>query len=186
MNAAGAEAGEKKVSINDFLVSACALALKKVPEANASWDGDQIVQYQHAHISVAVAIDGGLVTPVVREADTKGLRTVSGEIADFADQAKAGKLSPDESKGGSFTISNLGMFGIKSFNAIINPPQSMILAVGQGIKQLVPDEIGNPTLATVMSVTLSCDHRVVDGALGAAWLREFKSIVESPQEIILM
>ena len=186
VNAAGAKTGEKKVSINDILVRACALALKKVPEANASWDGDQIVRYQHAHISVAVAIDGGLVTPVVLEADSKGLRIVSGEIAELAGRAKAGKLSPDELKGGSFTISNLGMFGIKSFNAIINPPQSMILAVGQGIKQFVPDEIGNPKLATVMSVTLSCDHRVVDGTLGAAWLREFKSIVESPQEIKLI
>ncbi len=186
VNAAGAKTGETKVSINDILVRACALALMKVPEANASWDGDQIVRYRHAHISVAVAIDGGLVTPVVREADTKGLRIVSGEIADLAGRAKAGKVGPDELKGGSFTISNLGMYGVKSFNAIINPPESMILAVGQGIKQFVPDEIGNPRLATVMSVTLSCDHRVVDGTIGATWLQVFKSIVEKPLEIVLM
>ncbi len=186
VNAAGAEAGKRKISINDFLVKACALALMKVPEANASWDGDQIVRYQNAHISVAVAVDGGLVTPVVREAETKDLRGVSGEIADLADRARAGTISSAELKGGSFSISNLGMLGVKSFNAIINPPESMILAVGQGVEQFVPDDNGNPKLATVMSVTLSCDHRVVDGALGAVWLQEFKSLVEFPLGIVLV
>ncbi len=186
VNAAGAEAGKRKISINDFLVKACALALMKVPEANASWDGDQIVRYRNAHISVAVAVDGGLVTPVVREAETKDLRVVSGEIANLADRARAGTISSAELKGGSFSISNLGMLGVKSFNAIINPPESMILAVGQGVEQFVPDDNGNPKLATVMSVTLSCDHRVVDGALGAVWLQEFKSLVEFPLGIVLV
>ena len=186
VNAAGAEEGKRKISINDFLVKACALALKKVPDANASWDGDQIIRYQNAHISVAVAVDGGLVTPVVREAETKDLRCVSGEIADLADRARAGTISSAELKGGSFSISNLGMLGVKSFNAIINPPESMILAVGQGVEQFVPDDNGNPKLATVMNVTLSCDHRVVDGALGAVWLQEFKSLVEFPLGIVLV
>ena len=185
-NAPVAEIEVRKISINDFLVRACALALKKVPKANAAWDGDHIVQYRNAHISVAVAVDGGLLTPVVREAETKGLREVSDEIADLAERARAGKLGSDELKGGSFSISNLGMFGVKSFNAIINPPEAMILAVGQGVKQFVPDDNGNPKLATVVSVTLSCDHRVVDGALGAVWLQEFKSLVENPLEIVLM
>ena len=185
VNAFGEATGEKKISINDFLVMACALALMKIPEANASWDGDQIVQYKNANISVVIAIDGGLVTPVVRKVDAKGLRAVSSEIADLTDRAKTGKLSSTDLKGGSFSISNLGMFGVKSFSAVINPPESMILAVGQGVKQFVPDDDGNPKLATVMSVTLSCDHRVVDGALGTAWLQEFKSLVERPLEIVL-
>ena len=185
VNASGAETGQRKVSINDFLVKAAALALQAVPEANASWDGDQIVQYHGAHVSVAVAIDGGLVTPVVRDAQGKGLRQVSNEVGDLAARAKDGKLGSAELKGGSFSISNLGMFGVKSFNAIINPPEGMILAVGQGTKQFVPDEDGNPKLATIMSVTLSCDHRVVDGAVGAVWLSKFKSLVENPMEIVL-
>ena len=185
MNSALEGSGAKKISVNDLLIKACAAALKAVPEANASWDGDTIVKYDDAHISVAVSIDGGLVTPVVRSAQSKDIQTISAEIADLAERAKSGKLSSKEYQGGSFSLSNLGMFGVKSFNAIINPPESMILAVGQGTKQFVPDEQGNPKLATVMSVSLSCDHRVVDGALGAVWLKKFKELVENPAAMML-
>lgn len=185
MNAALEGTGAKKISVNDLLIKACAAALKALPEANASWDGDTIVKYDDAHISVAVSIDGGLVTPVVRNAQKKDIQTISAEIADLADRAKSGKLSSKEYQGGSFSLSNLGMFGVKSFNAIINPPESMILAVGQGTKQFVPDEDGNPKLATIMSVCLSCDHRVVDGALGAVWLQKFKGFVENPAAMML-
>jgi pyruvate dehydrogenase E2 component (dihydrolipoamide acetyltransferase) len=185
INLALQDSGTKKVSVNDLLVKACAAALKAVPDANASWDGDNIVKFNDAHISVAVSIDGGLVTPVVRHAQLKDIQTISAEIGDLASRAKEGKLSSKEYQGGSFSISNLGMFGVKSFNAIINPPESMILAVGQGTRQFVPDADGNPEVATIMSVTLSCDHRVVDGALGAVWLKKFKDLVENPAAMML-
>ena len=185
INAALQDTGAKKVSVNDLLVKACAASLKAVPDANASWDGDNIIRYDDAHISVAVAIEGGLITPVVRNAQTKDIQTISAEIGDLATRAKSGKLASKEYQGGSFSISNLGMFGVKSFNAIINPPESMILAVGMGTPQFVPDADGNPKLATVMGVTLSCDHRVVDGALGAVWLKKFKEFVENPASLML-
>lgn len=185
INEAGAKNDEPKISINDLLVKASAIALKAVPRANASWDGENIVQYQGAHISVAVALDDGLVTPVLRDVQAKGLHAVSAEVADLVQRAKSGKLSAAEMKGGSFSISNLGMFGVKSFNAIINPPESLILAVGQAQQQFLPDDEGNPKLVTVMSVTLSCDHRIVDGALGAQWLQEFKALIENPLKIVL-
>ena len=179
------ESGSKTVSVNDLLIKASAAALKAVPEANASWDGDTIIKYDDAHISVAVAIDGGLITPVVRNAQKKDIQTISAEISDLAARAKTGKLTSQDCKGGSFSISNLGMFGVKSFAAIINPPQSMILAVGQGALQFIPDNEGKPKLANIMSVTLSCDHRVVDGALGAVWIKKFKELVESPAALLL-
>lgn len=185
INLALKDSGAKKVSINDLLVKACAATLKAVPEANTSWDGDNIIKYDDAHISVAVSIDGGLVTPVVRNAQSKGIQTISAEIADLTARAKTGKLGRKEYQGGSFSISNLGMFGVKSFSAIINPPESMILAVGQGTAQFVPDDQGNPKLVTVMNVTLSCDHRVVDGALGAVWLKKFKGLIENPAAVML-
>ena len=179
------ESGSKTVSVNDLLIKASAAALTAVPEANASWDGDNIIKYEGAHISVAVSVDGGLITPVVRDAQKKDIQTISAEIGDLAARAKTGKLSSQEYQGGSFSISNLGMFGVKSFTAIINPPQSMILAVGQGAPQFIPDNEGKPKLVTVMSVTLSCDHRVVDGALGAIWLKKFKQLVENPAALML-
>ena len=179
------ESGSKTVSVNDLLIKASAAALKAVPEANASCDGDTIIKYDDAHISVAVAIDGGLITPVVRNAQKKDIQTISAEISDLAARAKTGKLTSQDCKGGSFSISNLGMFGVKSFTAIINPPQSMILAVGQGAPQFIPDNEGKPKLANIMSVTLSCDHRVVDGALGAIWIKKFKELVESPAALLL-
>lgn len=185
INAALQDTDDKKVSVNDLLVKACAAALKAVPEANASWDGDSIIRYDDAHISVAVSIDGGLITPVVRSAQSKDIQTISAEIGDLATRAKTGKLASKEYQGGSFSISNLGMFSVKSFNAIINPPESMILAVGMGNPQFIPDVDGNPKLATIMGVTLSCDHRVVDGALGAVWLKKFKELVENPASLML-
>ena len=172
--------GKGRISINDMLVRACALTLAAVPEANASWSGDTILRYADANISVAVAVDGGLITPVVRQAQQKGIQSISIEIADLAERARLGKLSQDEYQGGSFSISNLGMYGVKSFNAIINPPESMILAVGQAVRQFVPDENDNPIAATMMALTLSCDHRVVDGALGAKWLQHLKMLLENP------
>ena len=163
----GRDGADYKLSVNDFVIKAVALAMRKVPGVNASWGGDKIYQYKDIDVSVAVAIDGGLITPIVRKADQKGLSTISNEMKDLAKRAKDGKLKPEEFQGGGFSISNLGMFGIKDFLAVINPPQACILAVGAGEKRPVVkgDEI---KIATVMSVSLSTDHRVVDGALGRA------------------
>lgn len=180
INVALEGAGTKKLSINDMLIRASALSLAAVPEANASWAGDRILQYDDANISVAVAIEGGLITPVVKQAQLKNMQAISAEVFDLAARARSGKLSQSEYQGGSFSISNLGMFGIKSFNAIINPPESMILAVGKATRQFVPDENGDPIAATILSVTLSCDHRVVDGTLGAKWLQHFQNLLENP------
>lgn len=177
--------GARRISINDMLVRACALTLAAVPEANASWAGDHILQYKDANVSIAVAIDGGLMTPVVKAAQNKSIQTLSNEIADLADRAKSGKLASSEYHGGSFSISNLGMFGVKSFNAIINPPESMILAVGGAEQHFYVGDNGNPDLGTKLSVCLSCDHRVVDGAVGAKWLSKFRSILENPIELTL-
>jgi len=176
---AASQAG-RKISINDLLVRASALALKAVPDANVSWAGDEILRYRDANVSVAVAIEGGLVTPVVRQAQEKSILAISREIADLADRARAGKLAGSAYQGGSFTISNLGMFGVKAFSAIINPPESMILAVGKANRQFVEAEDGSPVAATVLPVRLSCDHRVVDGALGAKWLNAWQGLVENP------
>lgn len=180
INVALEAAGSKKLSINDMLIRASALSLAAVPQANASWAGDRILQYDDANISVAVAIEGGLITPVVKQAQLKNMQAISAEVFDLAGRARSGKLSQSEYQGGSFSISNLGMFGVKSFNAIINPPESMILAVGKAARQFVPDENGAPIVATILSVTLSCDHRVVDGAMGAKWLQHFQNLLENP------
>ncbi|MGE3290266.1 MAG: pyruvate dehydrogenase complex dihydrolipoamide acetyltransferase [Geminicoccaceae bacterium] len=180
----GREGADYKLSVNDFVIKAVALALRKVPGANAAWGGDKIYQFKDVDVSVAVAIDGGLITPIVRKADQKGLSTISSEMKDLAKRAKDGKLKPEEFQGGGFSISNLGMYGIKDFLAVINPPQACILAVGAGEKRPVVkgDEI---KIATVMSVSLSTDHRVVDGALGAVFLQEFKRLVEDPLALLL-
>jgi len=170
----------QRISVNDMLVRASAQALMAVPQANASWAGDQIIRYKDAHVSVAVSIEGGLVTPVVRQAQSKSVNRISNEIKDLAERARNGALKNADYEGGSFSISNLGMYGVKSFSAIINPPQSMILAVGDTQRVFVPDSDDNPVARSVMSVVLSCDHRVVDGVLGAQWLAEFKRIVENP------
>lgn len=173
-----------KISVNDFVIRASALALKKLPAANAIWGGDKILQYKDIDISVAVAIDGGLITPIVKGADGKGLAGISNEMKELAGKAKAGKLMPEEYQGGCFSISNLGMFGIKEFSAVINPPQSAILAVGAGAPRPVIKD-GAVSIATVMSVTLSCDHRVIDGALGAELLQYFKGYIEEPLTMML-
>ena len=176
--------GKLKLSVNDFVIKACAMALKKVPEANASWIDGQIYQYKSADVSVAVAIDGGLITPVVRHAEHKGLADISTEMKDLAVRAREGKLKPEEFQGGTFSLSNLGMYGIKEFAAIINPPQGCILAVGMGEERPVVRK-GLLTSATMMSCTLSVDHRVVDGAVGAMFLKAFKEFIENPVMMVL-
>lgn len=173
-----------KISVNDMLIRACALALKHVPEANASYTPDGIAMHKHADVAVAVAIDGGLITPIVRGAENKGLSTISGEMDDLIVRAKDRKLKPHEYQGGTFSISNLGMMGIKNFGSIINEPHGMILSVGAGGPRPVVKD-GAIAIATVMSVTLTCDHRVVDGALGAKWLQHFKRYVEHPITMML-
>lgn len=178
--------GEKpayKVSVNDMVIKATALALRDKPEANASWYDDAIVQYSNVDVSVAVATDGGLITPIVKNADQKSLQHISSEMKSLAKRARDGKLQPEEYQGGGFSISNLGMFGVKSFSAIINPPQSCILAVGAGEEKLVMRG-GQVSAVNVINVTLSVDHRSVDGALGAEWLQIFKHYIENPALLI--
>ena len=169
----------QKFSVNDFIVKACALALLKVPEANVTWHDTFIRQHHTADVAVAVAIEGGLITPIVQSAHVKTLAEISTEVRSLAERARSGKLKPEEYQGGTFTLSNLGMFGIRNFSAIINPPQACILAVGAGEKRVVvKDE--QITIATIMTGTLSVDHRAVDGAIGAAFLQEFKKFIENP------
>src|SRR5690606_20983791 len=169
-----------KLSVNDFIIKAWAAALQRVPAANAVWAEDRILRFRHADIAVAVALDGGLITPVVREADAKRLTAISAEMKDLAARARDRKLKPHEYQGGSSAISNLGMYGVREFAAIINPPHATILAVGGVRRQAVEKEDGGVAFASMMTVTLSCDHRVVDGALGAELLAAFKDIVEKP------
>ncbi len=168
-----------KVSVNDFVIKALALALMRVPEANVSWTESAMLKHKHADVGVAVSIPGGLITPIVRHAEEKSLSAISNEMKDFAARAKARKLKPQEYEGGTTAVSNLGMFGITNFSAVINPPHATILAVGTGEKRVVVKD-GAPAIATMMSVTLSTDHRAVDGALGAQLLQAFKSLIEHP------
>ena len=174
------EARGVKLSVNDFIIKACALALQTVPAANAVWAGDRILQLKPSDVAVAVAIEGGLFTPVLQDADTKTLSTLSAEMKDLASRARDRKLAPHEYQGGSFAISNLGMFGIDNFDAVINPPHGAILAVGAGAKKPVVNADGDIEVATVMSVTLSVDHRVIDGALGAELLAASVDNLENP------
>ena len=180
LSMSGPVSGHKKISLNDLLVKASALALAAVPAANASWAGTEILRYHDANVSVAVAIEDGLITPVVRAAQKKSLRTISAEIAGLAERARKGGLASHEYQGGSFTLSNLGMHGVTAFSAIINPPESMILAVGKASRRFVEADDGSPVAATILPVRLSCDHRVVDGALGTRWLGEWQRLVENP------
>ena len=173
-----------KISVNDFVVRACALALREVPAANAAWAGDSIRLFQRADVSVAVAIPDGLITPVIRSADEKRLVAISNEMKDLAGRAREGKLAPEEYQGGTFSLSNLGMFGIKEFSAVINPPQACILAVGAGTQRAVVKD-GALAVATVMASTLSIDHRAVDGAVGAQFLAAYKRLIENPLSILL-
>lgn len=177
--------GAVKLSVNDFIVRAAALALREVPEVNVSWQEDAIEYHAGADISVAVATDGGLVTPIVRDADLKSLSAIAGEIVELAGRAKINRLKPEEFTGGSLTVSNLGMYGISQFAAIINPPQAAILAVGAAERRPVVAENGDLVAATVMTVTLSADHRAVDGAGGARWLAAFRTLIENPVRILL-
>ncbi|HVZ09791.1 pyruvate dehydrogenase complex dihydrolipoamide acetyltransferase [Rhodopila sp.] len=172
------------ITINDVVIKATAAALRRVPEVNASWTDDGMVFYDDVDISVAVAIPDGLITPIIRKADQKGLLTISREMRDLAARARAGRLKPEEFQGGGFSISNMGMFGVSEFAAIINPPQAAILAVATGAKRPVVKN-GALAVATVMTCTLSVDHRVIDGALGARWLKEFKAILEDPLSLML-
>jgi pyruvate dehydrogenase E2 component (dihydrolipoamide acetyltransferase) len=177
-------AGAFKLSVNDFIIKASALALKRHPGVNASYTEEAIILYDDVDISIAVAIPDGLITPIIRKADQQGLAAISNSMKDLGSRAKAGKLKPDEYQGGGFSISNLGMFGIAEFSAIINPPQAAILAVGAGEKRaVVKDDL--LVIATVMTVTLSCDHRAVDGALGASFLSTLKAIIEDPLSLML-
>jgi pyruvate dehydrogenase E2 component (dihydrolipoamide acetyltransferase) len=177
--------GAYKLSVNDFIIKACGLTLKNIPEANASWINDQIYQYTSADVAVAVSIEGGLITPVVRHAEVKGVAEISKEMKDLAARAREGKLKPEEFQGGTFSLSNMGMYGVKDFSAIINPPQACILAVGAGERRPVVQKDGTLAAATVMTCTLSVDHRVVDGALGAHFLKAFKDLIENPVMMIL-
>jgi pyruvate dehydrogenase E2 component (dihydrolipoamide acetyltransferase) len=176
--------GTYKLSVNDMVIKATAIALRRVPKANASWTDEGVKLYKSVDISVAVAIEGGLITPVVRQADNKGLEAISSEIKSLSEKARDGKLGPEEYQGGTFSISNLGMYGIKEFSAVINPPQACILAVGAGTQQPVVKD-GVLAVATVMSCTLSADHRAVDGAIGAEYLSAFKRLIEDPLSMLL-
>ncbi|KLN61353.1 branched-chain alpha-keto acid dehydrogenase subunit E2 [Kiloniella spongiae] len=176
--------GDVKISVNDFVIRAAALALKKVPAANASFSDEGILSYKNADISVAVATPTGLITPIIKAAQNKGLGVISEEMKDLAGRARDGKLKPEEYQGGTFSISNLGMFGIKDFSAIINPPQGCILAVGAGEQRPVVKD-GALAIATVMTCTLSVDHRVVDGAVGAEYMAAFKALIQEPLSMLL-
>ena len=180
----GLEARGVKLSVNDFIIKACAMALQSVPDANAVWAGDRVLKLKPSDVAVAVAIEGGLFTPVLKDADAKSLSALSVEMKDLAARAKSKKLAPHEYQGGSFAISNLGMMGIENFDAVINPPQAAILAVGAGIKQPVVQADGSLGVATVMSMTLSVDHRVIDGALGATLLAAICANLENPMAML--
>jgi pyruvate dehydrogenase E2 component (dihydrolipoamide acetyltransferase) len=180
----GREGAKYKISVNDFIIRAVALAMRKVPAANASWTDSEIRFYDNVDVSIAVATPDGLITPIIRKADTKGLAAISNEMKELAQKAKDKKLKPEEFMGGGFSISNLGMFGIKEFAAVINPPQSAILAVGKGEQRPVVKK-GALAIATMMSCTLSCDHRVVDGAVGAEFLQVFQDLIEDPLKMLL-
>jgi len=176
--------GAFKLSVNDLVIKAAAVALKRIPAVNAAWTDEAILRFNDVDISVAVSIPDGLITPIVRNADQKGLAAISHEMKDLGARAKAGKLKPEEFQGGGFSISNMGMYGVSFFSAIINPPQAGILAVGAGQKRPVVRN-GELAVATVMTCQLSVDHRVIDGALAAEWLQEFKAIVEEPLSLML-
>ena len=176
---------EYKISVNDFVIKACAVALKKIPQANASWSDDATIIYNNVDISVAVSTDTGLITPIVKNADKKTLSDISNEMKMLAKKARENKLQPAEYVGGGFSISNLGMYGIKNFQAIVNPPQGAILAVGATEKKPVVDEKNNIKISNIMNITISCDHRIIDGALAAVLLCEIKNYLEKPYLMIV-
>jgi pyruvate dehydrogenase E2 component (dihydrolipoamide acetyltransferase) len=184
LNEAAGKNAAYKLSVNDFVVKASAMALMKHPDVNASWTDTAILRHKHADVGIAVAIPSGLITPIVFAAETKGLAAISNEVKDLATRAKDKKLKPSEYEGGGFSVSNLGMFGIKSFTSIINPPQSCIIAVGAGEERAIVVS-GKVEIATMMTITMSCDHRVVDGATGAKFLQTLKRFIEEPASMLL-
>ena len=184
LNEAAGKNAAYKLSVNDFVVKASAMALMKHPDVNASWTDTAILRHKHADVGIAVAIPSGLITPIVFAAETKGLAQISNEVKDLATRAKDKKLKPSEYEGGGFSVSNLGMFGIKSFTSIINPPQSCIIAVGAGEERAIVVN-GKVEIATMMTVTMSCDHRVVDGTTGAKFLQTLKRFIEEPASMLL-
>ena len=184
LNEAAGKNATYKLSVNDFVVKASAMALMKHPDVNASWTDTAILRHKHADVGIAVAIPSGLITPIVFAAETKGLAQISNEVKDLATRAKDKKLKPSEYEGGGFSVSNLGMFGIKSFTSIINPPQSCIIAVGAGEERAIVVN-GKIEIATMMTITMSCDHRVVDGATGAKFLQTLKRFIEEPASMLL-
>src|SRR5215467_10926959 len=188
-NAAAPKDGDGKaafrLSLNDLIIKAWAAALQRVPAANAVWAQDRILRFQHCDIGVAVAIEGGLIAPVIRQAEMKALSAISNEMKELAARARARKLTPDEYQGGASAISNLGMYGVREFSAVINPPQATMLAVGAARRQAVETRDGGVAFASVLSVTLSCDHRVVDGVLGAELLAAFKTFIEQPVTMLV-
>jgi pyruvate dehydrogenase E2 component (dihydrolipoamide acetyltransferase) len=185
LKAGGEEADTSKITVNDFVLKAAVEAAVKVPKANASFDGDAIIQYSDVDLGVAVALEDGLVTPVVRKAQEKSLREISEAVKDLAQRARNKRMKPEEFQGGNFTVSNLGGFGIDSFSAIINPPQGFILAVGRINKTAVVDDCDNVLVGQRMTVTMSCDHRVIDGALGAEYLKELRRLLENPALLLI-
>ena len=178
------EGADYKISVNDFIVKATSLALTRVPECNVAYTDDAILQFKKVDMSIAVAVEGGLITPIIKDAASKGLATLSKEAKELAGKAREGKLMPEEFQGGTFTISNLGMFGVKGFNSIINPPQGGILSVGAGEQRPVVKD-GALAIATVVTLTLAVDHRCIDGATGAAFIKELKAIIENPISMML-
>jgi len=174
-----------KLSLNDFIIRALALALQRVPAANAAWAGDRILRFKHSDIGVAVALNGGLITPVIRGAETKSVSAISAEMKDLSARARDKKLKPSDYQGGSAAISNLGMYGVREFSAIINPPHATILAVGAARRQAIENPDGGVAFASFLAVTLSCDHRVLDGAVGAELLAAFKAFVEMPVTMLV-
>jgi pyruvate dehydrogenase E2 component (dihydrolipoyllysine-residue acetyltransferase) len=174
-----------RLSVNDLIIKAWGVALQRVPEANAAWANDRILRFRHSDIGIAVAIDGGLITPIIRQAETKSLTAISAEMRELAERSRSRRLKPHEYQGGSSAISNLGMYGVREFAAIINPPHATILAIGAARRQAVETVDGGVAFASMMTVTLSCDHRVVDGALGAELLAAFKSLVETPVTMLV-
>jgi len=174
-----------KLSLNDFIIRALALALQRLPAANAVWAGDRILRFKHSDIGVAVALDGGLITPIIRSAETKSLSAISEETKELAARARDKKLKPADYQGGTAAISNLGMYGLREFTAIINPPHATILAVGAARRQAIETPDGGVAFANVLAVTLSCDHRVLDGALGAELLAALRSFLEMPVTMLV-
>ncbi|MBX2826028.1 MAG: 2-oxo acid dehydrogenase subunit E2, partial [Gammaproteobacteria bacterium] len=174
-----------RISLNDLVVQSAAKALMDVPEANVAWAGTQIIQYREAAVSVAVSVDDGLMTPVIRQAHLKTTQALSEELAGLATRARQGKLASHDCQGGSMSVTNLGMYGVQRFQAIINPPESMILAVGEASQRIIVGAQGQAETASVMSVCLSCDHRVIDGTVGARWLQAFQGYIENPVRLLL-